>query len=157
MANHQARSTPNPGRTLEETAALLVKASQDRDRALSNCSSLQSQHDALAERVRELTAERDGLVAGASDRDKISAAALADANTRISALEQEAGYGNGPTTTWLALVRVGEYDFRVLRLTTNGVPPRAVMGESSLDHVEAEERFRVAAADLFEQAEGSAA
>lgn len=55
-----------------------------------------------------------------------------------------------PLVTWIALVRAGEDDYRVVKALTEGIPPSAEVGERSLDTVEAEERFRVAAADLLD-------
>lgn len=55
-----------------------------------------------------------------------------------------------PLVTWIALVRVGEDDYRVVKALTEGIPTTAEVGERSLDTREAEERFRVAAADILD-------
>jgi len=138
---------------LEQTAALLVQATKDRDAAKAEAVNLAERVRALEADVASLGGERKALADAAAEREKIADAALADANRLISMLEPEAGVGNGPPTEWLTLVQVDPEDFRVLRLVTRGVPPRAMLGESSADRAEAEDRFRAAAGDLFDRLE----
>lgn len=154
MARHSGRNpTDSSSRTLEETAALLVRVTQERDSALSNLDSASSRLNEAREALDRAIIERDALAQTLAEREKVNAAALADANAKITELESAAGAGNGPETLWLTLVQAGPDDFRVLTLTTPGVPPRATLGEHCADRFEGEERFRIAAADLFEKVE----
>lgn len=54
-----------------------------------------------------------------------------------------------PAVRWLALAAT-EGGYRVLTLWTMGVPPEAEAGEESASPEEAEERYKIAAADLFD-------
>lgn len=55
-----------------------------------------------------------------------------------------------PPVQWLTLVKVRDGDYRVFSLTTKGLPAEARRGEESQTFYEGEERFKSAAADLFD-------
>jgi hypothetical protein len=57
----------------------------------------------------------------------------------------------GQPVEWLALVKMEDEDYRVLRVVTDGIPPGVEIGERSVDHVEAQHRFDKAALDIFER------
>lgn len=56
----------------------------------------------------------------------------------------------GPLMQWVTLFRAGDSDYRVATLLTQGLPEDAEVGETSIDTQEAEERFRIAAADTLD-------
>src|SRR5574340_584541 len=134
---------PENEETLEATAALLVKATKERDEARDDAALLRLQLEDEQGATTRLREEFEKISAALAELDGLAARTTREANVRIANLLAEAGEGNGASVEWLALAKHAEDDYRVLRLTTPGVPPRATAGEKCMDREEAEFRFKV--------------
>lgn len=75
---------------------------------------------------------------------------MANHRKPIVLVKDEPEQATGPLMQWVTLFRGGDNDYRVATLFTQGLPEDAEVGEQSIDVGEAEERFRIAAADTLD-------